>query len=134
VVLTALRLTIGLAVISLLAALPASARPERIRPGESYYSDDFVEVGLVRDIGEEKNYEEVYQFYTYYEVIYDASERVVTFIEYKRGEIDRSEQYRYSADGSLKQREVQRPGKPAEVTSLPQKDESSAPDPGAPPE
>jgi hypothetical protein len=130
----ALRLTIALAVISVLAAPPAIARPERIRPGESYYSDDFVEVGLVRDIAEEKNYEEVYQFYTYYEVIYDASERVVTFIEYKRGEIDRREQYRYAADGSLKQREVQRPGKPAEVTNLPLEDESTAPDPVAPPE
>jgi hypothetical protein len=33
--------------------------------------------GLVRDIGAERNYEEVYQRYRYYEAVYGESERVV---------------------------------------------------------
>ncbi len=96
----------------------ARARPEKIVPGESYYSDDYTEHGLVHDLAEEKNYEEVYQFYTYYEVIYDASERVVVFIEYERAEELRREEYRYAADGALLTRTVTRPGKPPEVTTV----------------
>jgi hypothetical protein len=101
----ALALVVTLALISALASSPSMARPERIREGASYYSDDYVEIitdhGPVRDLGEEKNYEEVYQLYTYYEAIYDVSERVITFIEYKRGEVLRRENYRYGVDGSL---------------------------------
>jgi hypothetical protein len=94
----------------------AGARPERIRAGHSYYSDDSVEAGLVRDIAAEKNYEEVYQLYGYYEAIYDAAGRVVTFREYKRGDPIRTEEYRYAPDGSLRERIVRRPGEPDEVT------------------
>ncbi len=101
----------------------ARARPERVRPGESYYSDDFVEHGLVRDLGQEKNYEEVYQFYTYYEAIYDAAERVVTFIEYRRGDVFTREEYRYDASGALSTRTVRRAGKPPEITTVPSTDE-----------
>ena len=97
-------------------AQDAGARPEKIRAGHSYYSDDYVEAGLVRDIAEEKNYEEVYQFYGFYEAIYDAADRVVTFREYKRGDPVRTEEYRYAPDGSLEERIVKRPGKPDEVT------------------
>ena len=44
--------------------------------------DDF-ETGPVKDIESEKNYEEIWQHYTYYEVVYDADERVTSFKEYK---------------------------------------------------
>jgi hypothetical protein len=86
-----------------LCALPtlASARPERIRPGVSYYSDELIETGPVRDIGTERNYEEVFKLYRYYEVLYDESERVVRCLEYKRGEVIREDTYRYAPDGSL---------------------------------
>jgi len=81
-----------------------------------YYSDDFVVAGLVHDLAAEKNYEEVYQFYSYYEVIYDAQERVTIFKEYKRGELIRTEEYRYQPSGDLLERRTLRPGKPVEVT------------------
>jgi len=100
----------------LLGAAPADARPEKIKPGMSYYSDDFVVAGLVHDLAAEKNYEEVYQFYSYYEVIYDAQERVTIFKEYKRGELIRTEEYRYQPSGDLLERRTLRPGKPVEVT------------------
>jgi hypothetical protein len=102
--------------VVLLPAGPANARPERIKPGISYYSDDFVVAGLVRDLAAEKNYEEVYQFYSYYEAMYDAQERVVTFKEYKRGELIRTEEYRYRPSGSLLERRTLRPGAPIEIT------------------
>lgn len=80
----------------------ASARPEVIRPDVSYYSDDYVQQGVVRDIEIEKNYEEIYQFYTYYEVIYDSSERVRVFREYKRGSVIHEEHYRYEKDSVMR--------------------------------
>jgi len=92
----------------------SAARPETIRPGHSYFSDDYVINGLVRDIVGEKNLEEVYQFYSYYEVVYDDSERVVRFTEYKRGEVLVVETYRYEADGGLIERLVEGPGAPPE--------------------
>ncbi len=82
-------------------SLDASARPEKIRPGVSYYSDEVVEHEGVKDLGEEKNYEEVYQFYRYYEAIYDAAGRVTIFIEYVRGEVHRRDEYSYGPDGKL---------------------------------
>ena len=97
----------------------ASARPERIRAGVSYYSDELVESGSVRDIGVERNYEEVYQFYTYYEVIYDESERVARCLEYKRGDVIRKDTYRYSADGSLREHVVDVAGEPAKSVPIP---------------
>jgi hypothetical protein len=101
---------------SLLHARPADARPEHIRPGISYYSDAFLVAGLVHDLAAEKNYEEVYQFYSYYEAIYDAQERVVIFKEYKRGELIRTEEYSYRASGDLLERRTLRPGMPTEIT------------------
>lgn len=109
---------VGLVAVCVIAAPidDAGARPEKIRAGHSYYSDDYVEAGLVRDLAEEKNYEEVYQFYGYYEAIYDEAGRVVTFREYERGEPVRTEEYRYAPDGTLRERIVKRPGEPDEVT------------------
>jgi hypothetical protein len=90
----------------------ASARPETIRAGISYYSDELVETRSIRDIGVERNYEEVYQFYSYYEVFYDESERVTRFLEYKRGDVIREDLYRYKSDGSLQEHFVKKAGEP----------------------
>ena len=102
-------------------SLGASSRPEKIRPGHSYYSDELAEPtnqGLVRSLGPEKNYEEIYQFYTYYEFVYDEGERVVLFREYKRGDVIRTEKYSYDDSGSLTMRVVSQPGKEDEVTGV----------------
>ncbi len=85
----------GCLILSVLMALPVHARPEILRDGISYYSDEYFQKGLVRDIEGEKNYEEIYQFYTYYEAIYDSLGRVTAFKEYKRGELIYEEQYLY---------------------------------------
>ena len=79
----------------LASAKPAGARPERIRPGHSYYSDSVEMRGGVSDLGQERNFEEVYQHYTYYEAVYDDRGRVVSFIVYERGDWMRREHYRY---------------------------------------
>ena len=79
----------------LLVAPPVQSRPEVIRAGMKYYSDEYFEDGLVRDLDGEKNYEEIYQHYTYYEVIYDAQERVTEFREYKQGTVIYEAHYRY---------------------------------------
>lgn len=109
----------GLALAPLVFIAPASARPEKIRAGVSYYSDELVEAGSVRDIGAERNYEEVYQFYSYYEVLYDEHERVVRCLEYKRGELIREDTYRYSNDGSLLEHTIEVPGEPAKSVPIP---------------
>ena len=92
-----------------------AARPEKIRPGHAYYSDDYQVEGSVHDIVGEKNYEEVYQSYTYYEVVYDTAGRVVIFKEYKRGKVIRTEEYLYGPDGKLHERVLKRPGQPVEI-------------------
>jgi hypothetical protein len=104
--------------LGLLPAATASARPERIRPGHSYYSDDQVVEGQVRDIAEEKNYEEVFQAYRYYEVVYDEAERVVLFKEYKRGDVVRTEEYHYGDGGDLASVVIREPGKPPETVAV----------------
>ena len=99
--------------------LGVSSQPENIQPGHSYYSDELAKPtnqGLVRALGQEKNYEEIYQFYTYYEFVYDEGERVVLFREYKRGEAIRTERYSYDDSGSLTTRVVSQPGMEDEVT------------------
>ncbi len=105
----------GLFLVPCALASIASARPETIRTGVSYYSDELIEDGSIRDIGAERNYEEVYQNYTYYEVSYDESDRVDRCLEYKRGEVIREDTYRYSEDGSLLEHVVKVPGEPAKT-------------------
>jgi hypothetical protein len=102
-------------------ALPslARARPETIRAGLSYYSDELVESGPLRDIGAERNYEEVFKLYTYYEVLYDEIERVIRCFEYKRGELIRTDRYRYAPDGSLEEHVIEIPGQPAQIAPSP---------------
>jgi hypothetical protein len=79
----------------------AEARPERIRAGHVYYSNSFSEEGVVRDLEGEKNYEEVYQSYRYYEAVYDDHGRVVSFKQVQRGEVVREDRYRYSGDSKI---------------------------------
>lgn len=97
----------------------ASSRPETIREGQLYYSDTERIDGLVHDLGAERNFEEVYRRYRYYEATYDGAQRVVIFRSYVRGELERTERYRYAADGSLAERVVQRAGEPPEVSRWP---------------
>lgn len=112
------RSTILLATLIALAwSAGAGARPENVRAGHSYYSDGEFAAGLVRDIVGEKNYEEVYQSYRYYEAVYDEDERVVRFVEYVRGDAVRTETYAYGPDGRLVERVVERPGQSSEVTA-----------------
>ena len=106
------------ALVVLFAVGTATARPEKIRPGHSYYSDDARVEGLVRDIGEDKNYEEVYQRYRYYEAVYDEAGRVVLFKEYVRGDLIRTEEYRYGTEGTLVERVVRKAGEPPETTAV----------------
>ena len=119
------------ALAALLAVGSAAARPEKIRPRHSYYSDGTRVEGLVRDIGEEKNYEEVYQRYRYYEAVYDEAGRVVLFKEYVRGDLIRTEEYRYGAEGALVERIVRKAGEPPETTAF-DRAESEAESEGAP--
>ncbi len=93
-----------------LVVFSAWGRPEIIREGMSYYSDEYFEQGAVKDIVAEKNYEEIYQFYTYYEVIYDSAERVKIFREYKQGEVIYEEHYLYDEQGVLIKNSVLIPG------------------------
>lgn len=97
-------------------SVSASARPEKLRAGYSYYSDGYSVERGVSDLAEEKNYEEVFQSYRYYEARYDQAGRVVHFAEYVRGERVRSEEYRYGDGGELVERIVRRPGKADEIT------------------
>jgi hypothetical protein len=115
-------LAAGLVLASCALAAPVSARPETIRAGVSYYSDELVERGPVRDIGVERNYEEVFKLYRYYEVLYDESERVVRCLEYKRGDVIREDTYRYAADGSLLEYVTDPPRKEVKSGSSPSSD------------
>ena len=115
-------LATGLVLAPCALAAPASARPETIRAGVSYYSDELIERGPVRDIGVERNYEEVFKLYRYYEVLYDESERVGRCLEYKRGDVIREDTYRYAADGSLLEHVTDPPRKEAKSVSQPSSD------------
>ena len=95
------------------------SRPETIRADVKYYSDEYFETGLVKDIESERNYEEIWQHYTYYEVVYDSRERVTVFKEYKQGSVILEEHYRYLIDPPSVERTVLVPGKPPQVTRAP---------------
>lgn len=110
----------------LLVAPAAQSRPEVIRPGMKYYSNEFFEDGLVKDIESEKNYEEIYQHYTYYETVYDAQGRVTVFKEYKQGAVILEEQYRYASDSDAVERTVLVPGNPPQVTGSEDEPDSQA--------
>ncbi len=102
----------------LLAPAPhTQARPEVIKEGISYYADEDIQTGAVRDLVDEKNIEEVYQFYTYFEAIYDHLDRVTVFKEYKRGAVIQEEHYSYNGKNATPSKKtVLIPGKTPEVT------------------
>jgi len=77
------------------------AKPLNIKPNLSYYSADYSLSGNQYELAEEKNLEEVFKNYNYYEAIYDELERVKIFRAYKRGEVDFSEVYFYNSAGGL---------------------------------
>ena len=84
----------------------SEARPERIKPGISYFAEDYTTKDNVSDITIEKNYEEVFKNYEYYEAVYDDKERVKIFRGYKRGDVVLKEEYFYSSKGSLAKKVV----------------------------
>ncbi len=73
--------------------------PYEMKADIPYYSDEYASNNGLSELGEEKNYEEVYQYYNYYEAIFDANKRMVIFNAYERGDIDFSETYYYDGDG-----------------------------------
>jgi hypothetical protein len=89
-----------------LVAAPSATRPERIRAGQTYYAEDATCANHVCDIGEEKNYEEVFQLYSYYDATYDDKQRIVRFREYRRGDLVRTEEYEYDAEGRLARKKI----------------------------
>jgi hypothetical protein len=106
--------------LTLMTTLPhALSRPETVREGISYYSNDYIQVGEVRDLADEKNIEEVYQFYSYYEAGYDARGRVIVFKEYKKGNVIHEEQYLYNDEGDTPgTKTVLVPGKEPQVVHI----------------
>ncbi len=93
----------------------AFARPERIKPNQPYYADEFTREGEIAELGEERNYEEVFKNYEYYEAVYDEQQRPALFRAYRRGEVDWTERYFYDEQGRLIRKELIRQGKPVEV-------------------
>lgn len=79
----------------------ASARPETIRPGIAYYDEDYEVNAGVPDLVGEKNYEEVYRNYAYFEARYDDRHRVVTFVAYKRGDMVWRVRIDYGPNGKI---------------------------------
>ncbi len=114
----AILLPFALTAAILLPAAGSSARPERITPGTPYYDDDYSCVKQICDLAAESNYEEVYQLYSYYEAQYDEAERVIRFIEYRKGEKIRTEEYRYDGTGKPLHKKVTRGGGQVEIIDL----------------
>ncbi len=109
---TAVHLLSTLLIIAL--ASLSQARPEIIKPNIYYYAEDYVNNGEVHDIADEKNYEEVFKNYEYFETQYDAAKRVILFRHYKRGDVIWEERYGYHDNGKLATKEVKKEGKPVE--------------------
>ena len=80
--------------------------PYEIKAGMSHYSDEYSSSNGLSELGEEKNFEEVYQYYNYYEAVFDSQERIVIFKAYKQGVVEFSETYSYDTDGSLIEKEI----------------------------
>ncbi len=101
-----MRVAVSLTVVAavLIGIGNSHARPEKIRPGISYYADECEERGGVFDLVGERNLEEVYRNYSYCEVIYDSQERVKSYRQYRRGEVVLTEHYSYDEAGRLLQR------------------------------
>jgi len=94
-------LFIALILVSPTAFCAGQFQPYEIKAGFSYYSDEYATRGGISELGEEKNFEEVYQNYNYYEAIFDDQERIVIFNAYEKGVIEFSETYSYDGEGRL---------------------------------
>jgi len=79
--------------------------PENIKPGVIYYSDEIDEDSEIMDLIDEKNYEEVYRNYTYYEAVYNDHKKLQNLKEFKRGELLWMEIYHYDAQGTYLRKE-----------------------------
>lgn len=99
---------LGFVAAALTGASPAWARPESPKPGLPFYSDAYETRGDVSEIKGEKNLEEVYQNYEYFESRYDEKLRPVLFRAYKKGEVVLTEHYSYDASGKLEKKRVER--------------------------
>ncbi len=98
--------------------LRAYANPENIKPGSSYFSDDYSVKGKISQLGEEKNFEEIFKNYEYYEAIYDERGRISIFKIYKRGEVILTEEYSYNPDGKSGKKKIVEEGKSVKVVPL----------------
>lgn len=92
--------------IAIILASPAGLlagkfEPYEIKPGVPYYSNEYTDNNGVSELGEEKNYEEIYQNYNYYEAVFDADKRMIIFNAYEKGNIEFSESYHYDSEGRL---------------------------------
>ena len=97
--------------ICIILATPAALyagefEPYEIKAGMSYYSDEYSSNNGLSELGEEKNYEEVYQYYNYYEAVFDSQEHIVIFKAYKQGVVEFSETYFYDEDGKRIKKEI----------------------------
>ena len=97
----------------------AQARPERIVPGDTYYSHEYSMQGGIAELGAQRNYEEVYQLYTYYEGVYDERQRMSRFRAYERGQLLWEERYFYQPDGSPSHKERTDAGQAPKRIALP---------------
>ncbi|MBQ75778.1 MAG: hypothetical protein CMQ20_12260 [Gammaproteobacteria bacterium] len=108
------------AILTLLSVYaPAYSRSEIVKEGMSYFSDDYTQIDGIKDLAEDKNIEEVYQFYTYYEARYDSSSRVILFKRYKQGEVILEERYLYEGNSSTQgTKEVLAEGKEPQLIKI----------------
>lgn len=93
---------------------PAAIVPHAVKAGLAYYAAEDGVLGLTRGLREERNLEEVYRNYSYFEATYDEAGRVVEFIEYKQGEVVLTETYTW-VDGVHTQTKRERPGAEPEI-------------------
>ncbi|MBF0351265.1 MAG: hypothetical protein HQM11_09535 [SAR324 cluster bacterium] len=105
-------LSFGFVLLSL--SSKAWGLPEKIIPGHSYYSNEYLENDGCYDLGEEKNLEEVYQNYNYYEAQYNINQQVIIFKAYKQGELEWKMTCDYRA-GRLSKTITEFPGQPVSI-------------------
>ena len=102
-------LSIAMILVSPIVFGAGQFQPYEIKADISYYSDEYTSLEGISELGEEKNFEEVYQNYNYYEAIFDSQERIVTFNAYEKGVIEFSEIYYYEGEGRPVRKEVKNP-------------------------
>ena len=99
-------LSVILILLSAVAYSEGEFKPYKITPGISYYSNEYSIRNGVAQLGAEKNFEEIYQNYNYYEAVFDEQQRMVVFKAYKRGSIEFSETYVYEGVANVPARKI----------------------------